>query len=114
MKVSARTKSKPEPVTVDYDVPNDLPGLQKAFGDAVIATAAKGAVVISLQSLMRRLIEKGKTAAEIQAEVAKWKPDTRTIVKQSAFEKAASSLDKLSVEERKQLLAKLQSLPKAG
>jgi len=42
--------------------------------------------------------------------VAAWKPDVRSIVKQSAFEKAASSLDKLSPEERKQLLAKLRAM----
>lgn len=109
MKVSAKTKAKPTPVSVDYPVPDDLEGMRKAFGDDVVKASAKGAVVISLQAFMRRLIEKGKTQGEIQGEVSKWKPDTKTIIKQSAFEKATSALDKLSPQERADLLKKLQA-----
>lgn len=110
MKVSAKTKEKPTPVTIEYPIPDTLEGLRKQFGDDVVTAAAKGAVIISLQSVMRRYIDKGKTQAEIQAEAAKWKPDVRTVVKQSAFEKAASSLDKLSVQERAELLKKLSAM----
>ena len=109
MKVSAKTKAKPTPVSVEYNIPNDLTGLAKAFGEEVIATAAKGAIVISLQAFIRRHIEKGTAPAELQKEVTAWKPDVRTITKQSAFEKATSALDKLTPEERKSLLAKLQA-----
>lgn len=112
MKVSAKTKEKPTPVTVEYAglaAEMKLPDLQKNFGDEVVAAAAKGAIVISLQAFVRRMIDANKSQAEIQAEVIKWKPDTRSVVKQTAFEKATSVLDKLSPEERKQLLAKLQA-----
>ena len=112
MKVSAKTKEKPTPLSVDYPLLNPdakLAELVKNFGEDVCAAAAKGAIVISLQAFMRRLIEKGKNAAELQAEVSKWKPDTRSVVRQSAFEKATSVLDKLSPEERKKLLADLQA-----
>ena len=97
------------PVSVDFNVPDDLAGLAKACGDSIVASAAKGAIVIALQAFIRRHIEKGTPHADIQKEVNSWKPDVRTVTKQSAFEKAASSLDKLSPEERKQLLAKLQA-----
>ena len=97
------------PVTVDYDLPEDLDGLVKKFGAEVIAANAAGAIVISLQSFLRRHIEKGTKHEDIQKEVHAWKPDVRTTVKQNAFEKASSSLDKLSPEERKALLAKLQA-----
>ena len=110
MKVSAKTKKHPEPIAVDYNIPETLKGMIDTFGEPVVTSAAKGAIVISLQSAMRRLMEKGKSQAEIQAEVAKWKPDTRTINRMSAFEKATATLDKLSPEERKQLLAKLQGM----
>ena len=50
------------------------------------------------------------TAAQIQAAVTAWQPDVRNVVRQSAFEKASSSLDKLTPEERKALLAKLQAI----
>lgn len=110
MKVSAKTKAKPTPVVVDYNIPDDLPGLQKAFGDAVVAAAAKGAIVISLQAFIRRHIEKGTVVAEIQKAVTAWKPDVRSVVKQSALEKVSSNLDKLSPEDRKALLAKLSAM----
>lgn len=108
MKVQAKTKEKPTPIAVEFDVPEKLPDLTKKFGDDVVTAAARAQIVISLQAFMRRLIEKGKTQAEVQAEASKWKPDVRTVVKQSAFEKATSQLDKLSADERKALLKKLQ------
>lgn len=109
MKVSAKTKARPEPVTVEYNIPDKLVDQAKLFGEDVVATAAKGAIVISLQAFIRRHIEKGTAFAELQKEVTAWKPDVRTITKQTAFEKAASSLEKLTPEERKALLAKLQA-----
>lgn len=107
MKVSAKTKAKPTPVEVEFTLPATLPELQKAYGDELVYNAAKGAIVISLQAFMRRHIEKGSDQKTIQEAVKTWKPDTRTMVKMSAFEKVQSSLDKLTPEERKALLAKL-------
>lgn len=111
MKVSAKTKEKPTPVEIEYDFPETLGGIQEQWGDEVTYQAAKSAIVISLQAFMRRLIEKDKSTAEIQAEASKWRPDVKTIIKQSAFEKATSSLDKLTPEERKILLEKLRAMP---
>ena len=96
-------------VTVEYNVPETLPELAKVFGDDVVASAARGAIIISLQAFIRRHIEKGTKSEEIQKEVNSWKPDVRTVVKQSAFDKATSALDKLSPDERKALLARLQA-----
>jgi hypothetical protein len=110
MKVSARTKKNPTPVSVEYDIPDGVEALTKKFGPEVVGAAAKGAIVISLQAFIRRGLDKGTALADIQKNVAAWKPDVRTVNKQSAFEKAANSLDKLSADERKALLAKLQSI----
>lgn len=106
MKVSAKTKAKPNPVTVEVNIPEGTDNLVKAYGTEVVGSAAQGAIIISLQAFMRRLIEKGKNQVEIQAEASKWKPDVRTIVKQTALERATAGLDKLSDEERKALFAK--------
>jgi len=108
VKVQAKTKDKPTPIAAEYPIPENLEGFRKAFGDDVTYAAAKGAVVISLQAFMRRHIDKGAAQPAIQAEVAKWKPDVRSVVKQTAFEKVSSNLSKLSPEERKRLLAELQ------
>lgn len=110
MKVSAKTKEKPTPVVVEVNIPDKLADLQKAYGDEVVAAAAKGAIVISLQAFMRRHIEKGTTAADIQKAASAWRPDVRTVVKQSALEKASSTIKQLSPEERKKLLEQLQAL----
>lgn len=110
LEISAKTKAKPTPVKVSYDLPADLAGLTKSYGDAVTYAAAKGAIVISLQAFMRRHIEKGTNGAELQKAVTAWRPDVRTIVAQSAFEKVSTNLTKLSPEERKKLLHDLQAM----
>lgn len=112
MKVSAKTKKKPNPITVDYDIPEKLPELVKKYGEEVVSAHAVGSIVISLQALMRRHIEKDDfSLPKLQEAVKAWKPDVRNVVKQSAFEKVSSSLDKLSPEERSELLKKLTAKP---
>ena len=121
MKISARTKGHPTPVAVEVNIPGTLAEKVKLFGEDVGNATSEDSLIITVQALVRRLMtdvknKEGKvtraamTPAQIQTEVAKWKPDVRTLVRQSAFEKASSSLDKLSPEERKQLLTKLQAL----
>lgn len=109
MEVSAKTKKHPTPVKINYNVPEKLAELQKAFGDDVVAAHASGSIVISLQAAMRRLIEKGKNATEIQAALKDWKPGVRDAVKMSAFDKASSAIEKLSDAERADLLKRLSS-----
>lgn len=107
------------PVSAEANIPETLPELVKLYGEDVVAGAAIDALVISAQALMRRMMvpkydKEGKqtaaasSAAEIQAAVAAWRPDVKTVVRQTAFERATSSIDKLTPEERKALLAKLQ------
>lgn len=109
------------PVSAEVNIPATLAEKVKAFGEDVVNGAAEDALVISAQALMRRMMvpkfdkEGKKTAdasspAEIAKAVAEWRPDVKTVVRQSAFERAASSLDKLTPEERKALLAKLQAV----
>lgn len=109
MKISAKTKAKPTPVTVDYDVPDTLEAQVTKFGKEVVAAHAGGSVVISAQAFIRRHIAKGSTPAQIQEALKTWKPDVRSAVKQTAFEKAAKSLAGLSEAERAQLLKDLQN-----
>lgn len=109
------------PVSAEVNIPATLAEKVKAFGEDVVNGAAEDALVISAQALMRRMMvpkfdkEGKKTAdasnpAEIAKAVAEWRPDVKTVVRQTAFERAASSLDKLTPEERKALLAKLQAV----
>ncbi len=121
MKVSAKTGKDGKPITVEVNIPATLAEKVKSYGEEVVNAAAEDSLVITVQALMRRLmagkkdkegkvVTPGKNQAEIQAAVNAWKPDVRSVVRQSAFEKATSSIDKLTPEERKALLAKLQAL----
>lgn len=112
MEVSAKTKEKPNPVKVQYKLldAKNLAETVKAFGEEVVFKAAQGAIIISLQAFIRRHIDKGANPADIQKAVDAWKPDVRSVVKASAFEKASSALGKLSAEERAALLKQLQGM----
>lgn len=122
MKISAKS-GKMAPITVECNIPATLAEKVKLFGEDVVNASSEDSLIIAVQALMRRLmtgkvdkagkvISAGKSATEIQATITAWRPDVRTLVRQSAFEKASSSLEKLSPEERKALLAKLQALSK--
>ena len=123
MKITAKTGKNGTPISVDCDIPASLADKVKLFGEDVVNASAEDSLVITVQALMRRMmspkvdkagkvIAAAKTLAEIQAAVKAWKPDVRSVVRQSAFEKATSSIDKLSPEERKALLHKLQQMGK--
>ena len=96
-------------VKVSFNLPTDLAGLQKAYTDAVVYAHAKGSIIISLQAGLRRMIEAGKSAAECQTFASGYRPDVRTVVKQSAFEKATGAIKSLSAEERAKLLKELMA-----
>lgn len=126
--ISAETAKKlnieRKPVTVEANIPESLGDKVKLFGEDVVNGAADDALVINVQALVRRMMvpkfdKAGKktsdasSEAEIQKAVTAWKPDVRTVVRQTAFEKASSSLEKLTSDERKALLASLQKLQSA-
>lgn len=123
MKISAKTNANPEAGTieVEVDIPSTLSELEMKFGADVVANAAIDSLVITVQALIRRMMtpktnKEGKVTAAgsnaevIQAAVSAWKPDVRTVVRQSALEKATNSLATMSADDRKALLAKLKEL----
>ena len=122
MKIQAKTKENPTPVVVEVDIPATLDALVSKFGADIVASNAVDSLVITVQAIMRRMMvpkvdKDGKVTApastveQIQAAVAAWKPDVRTVaVKQTAFEKATSSLAQLTPDERKALLARLSAI----
>jgi len=129
MKISAKLSEKTAtklgvsaaPVAVECNIPATLAEKVKLFGEDVVNATSEDSLIITVQALIRRMmapkvdkagkvLAPGSDAAAIQAAVSAWRPDVRTLVRQTAFEKASSSLDKLTPEERKALLAKLQAL----
>jgi len=113
-----------KPVEAEVNIPETLAEKVKLFGEEVVNGASEDALIINVQALMRRMMvpkfdkagkktSEASSEAEIQKAVAAWKPDVRTVVRQTAFEKASSSLEKLTPDERKALLASLQKLQSA-
>ena len=96
-------------VECEVNIPSDFAGLVSAFGEELVAKAAEDAIIISAQAQMRRMLDAEKSDADIQTHMNSWKPDTKNVTRQSAFEKAASSIGKLTPQERAELLAKLQA-----
>lgn len=115
-KIVARTKEKPNPVEAEYDFGDGtLKGLASKFGEDVIASRAKAALVIDIQALMRRHIEsKDFDPAKMRKAVAEFKPTVSNGVRRSASERIEDSLSKMSPDEQKALLARLQEQVKSG
>jgi hypothetical protein len=118
MQIKARKPKKvvdgveqPERTAVaEYNLPPLLADKVALLGEEVVNASAEDSIVISVQAFMRRLLEKGKSQEEIQAEVSKYQLTTRNMVRQTAFEKATTTLDRLSPEERAKLLERLQAM----
>lgn len=107
MEISAKNKAGAT-VTVNYDLPTDLAGLVAKYGDAVVYSNAKSALVIGLQALLRRNIDKPQ--AEVQAAVDGYVPGVRASgPRKSSFEKVQESLGSLSEEEKKELIKRLRA-----
>jgi hypothetical protein len=109
------------PVEVECDIPASLADKVTKFGEDVVNSSSEDALIITVQALMRRMMvpkvnKEGKvtapvaTPAEIQAAVDAWKPDVKTLVRQSASERAMAAVTKMTPEERAELLKKLQAL----
>lgn len=109
MKISAKTKDHPEPIEVEFDLPEDAEGLVAKYGLDLVADKARGALVIDIQAIMRRHIDNGADAAAIQDAVSQWVPGVRgPVTKQTPFQRASNALGSLSDEEKAELLRKLQ------
>lgn len=114
MKVSAKTSTHPA-VSIDYPLLDvqSLGEMAEVFGEEVVMNKAKSAIVIDLQSFIRRMLDAGSTEEEIQRAASEWKPNGKIAVRGKSVKKAANFLRKLSPEERRKLLAELQEMEAA-
>jgi hypothetical protein len=109
MKISAKTKTNPTPVEVEFDLPEGQALVDK-YGLDLVAGKAHGALVIDIQAAMRRALDAGKSQAEIQELVNGWQPGVRgPVTKQDPFTKAKNALAGLTDAQRKELAALLRA-----
>ena len=107
--VSAKLGKEGDVIKVNYPFldATDLNGLAKNFTEAVVVAHAKSSMTVALQGLIRGLIKQEKSQAEIQKAISEWKPGMRTPGK-SRMEKAEDLVGKMTDEEKRDLLKKLQ------
>lgn len=97
-------------VAVGYSMPENFAEAAKVWGEEVLFTKGRQSIVIDLQAIVRRLLGKSKTQAEIQAEVDKWKPGVAgEVVRKTAAERVQEDITKLSPEQLAILLRDVQA-----
>jgi hypothetical protein len=104
--ITAKDGKEGAAVAVEYEISEDLAGLEAAFGAEVIANRASASIIVALQGYMRSLQRQGKTAKEIQAAVNEWKPGIKARGK-SPQEKLMDQFAGLDPDARKALLKEL-------
>ena len=96
-------------VNFDYEFGDTLQATLDLFGEKIVHDYALRGLVVAAQGRARGLLKAGKISEdEIRAEMAKWKPGEARVVK-SAAEKIRELSEKLSPEERAQLLKEIKA-----
>ena len=108
-KVSAKIGKDGIPLEVEYPLldAETTSQLNANFTEKIIVAHAKSSITVALQGFLRGLIKQKKTPAEVKKAVTEWKPGMRTPGK-SKLEKAEDLVGKMSADERKALLKRLQ------
>ena len=102
-----------EPVTVDFDMPENLSEMTSEWGEEGVYNQARQAVIVSLQGRMRTMIKedrKGGPASdeELQKMADEFEIGTRKPAKSKA-EKIKETFAQLDPELKKQLIAEMRA-----
>lgn len=121
LEVSAKIGKTGTPVSVNFQMPENLAEMSTTFGEDVVYNHVKSSITVALQSFMRSKIDPAReggpmSKADLQAEISGdgtedapgWKPGTRNPGK-SAADKVKEQFGKMSPEDRAALLASLQA-----
>lgn len=112
MEVTSKRKQEDGSViehTVQYDFGSNLQDAVAKFGEETVFGQFVKKSKIDLQTLMGSRLTEGKTADEINAEVAEWQPSGEVKQKASPKQKIIKAYASMSDDEKRALLAKLQA-----
>jgi hypothetical protein len=109
------------PITVEYQMGENLNELLSQFGESVVYTHARRSFVSALQSYVRSMIDKGvdqgstyeAVLEEVLEGVKTWRPSRRR-AKMTDKEKAQAILDRLSPAERMAVFRDYEATERAG
>ena len=113
MEITAKLKDSEVSATVNYEFGSNLDEMVTKFGADVVFEKAQDALVIDVQSMVRRHLRgTDKVAAkgqdEIQTLVDGWVPGVG-VSRKTSVEKAAALITNMSAEQKAALLAQLQA-----
>lgn len=106
--VKARAGTDGKRMVVKFDFGDDLDGAVDKYGPAIIYAYYKANATVSIQDVVRSGIKAKKSAPEIQKLVDAWVPGVKRRGR-SKSEKMREDFQKLSEDERAELLASLTS-----
>ena len=111
MDIKVKSKENPEGIVVSYELPTDLYGFTKRFGDEQTFALANRAAVLAIQALARQHLDKPQE--EVQKLVDAWEPGVRQPgVRKSPLERATAALGAMSAEDLAALLEKVKAAKK--
>lgn len=113
MEITAKLKDSETSATVQYEFGSDLESMVAKFGAEVVFEKAQDALVIDVQSMVRRHLRgtdkiAPKSADEIQTLVDGWVPGVG-VSRKSNVEKAAALITNMTAEQKAALLAQLSA-----
>lgn len=105
---TTKAEHKGRKVTVSYDFGETLDESVEKYGEAVVHGVFIDQAVIRLQALLRRCIEDGVSDKDVAAKVEAWKMTVGGRERKSAAEKVHGLLDKMTPEQKAELLKQLR------
>lgn len=106
--VKAKIGKDGKPVVVKFDFGANMEEAADKYGDEIVFSYYKANATVCIQDVIRSGIKAGKSAQEIQKAVSAWVPGIKRRGK-SKSEKMKDDFQKLSEEEKAELLASLTS-----
>lgn len=107
IEVSAKKTGFDQEVTVPFDFGKDLAEMSGKFGEEVTFTNARANMKITLQGVIRRQIEAGKTAEEIASSLSDWKPGVQMERTVDPIAVARKAMNTMSDDEKQAFIEKL-------
>jgi hypothetical protein len=95
--------------TIAYDFGENLKDMIAKFGEEVVFTNARGSFVITAQAAMRRYLEGGKSAEEVSAIMASWKPGVALARQVDPVASLVAQWGSYSPEKQQEILKKLRA-----
>lgn len=100
-------------IEVSYDFGENVNDMIERFGAEVVQNAAIAQIRIDLQSIVRGMLEDGKTNEEILTKVAEWKPGVKVNRERSTkaftMDQVMSAFEKLTPEQKVAYITALRS-----